>query len=67
MRNKSVTVLAATKLDLRYSAQFWEDELQTVSKRYKIPYFIVNSKSGSEWERMYSYITENLIQVFVKK
>lgn len=67
MRNKSIAVIVATKLDLRYSAQFWEDELQAISKRYKVPYFIVNSKSGSEWERVYSYITENLIQVFVKR
>jgi GTPase SAR1 family protein len=67
LNNKTVRVLVATKLDRRYEAQFWQDELERVSKDYAIPYFILSNNSRDDWEKLYGYVTDKMIEVFVKK
>ncbi len=67
LNNKTVKVLVATKLDRRYEAQFWQDELERVSRDYAIPYFILSNNSRDDWEKLYGYVTDKLIEVFVKK
>lgn len=67
LNNKTVKVLVATKLDRRYEAQFWQDELERVSKDYAIPYFILSNNSRDDWEKLYGYVTDKMIEVFVKK
>ncbi len=67
LNNKTVKVLVATKLDRRYEAQFWQDELERISRDYGIPYFILSNNSRDDWEKLYGYVTDKMIEVFVRK
>ncbi len=67
LNNKTVKVMVATKLDRRYEAQFWEEELNRATSEHSVPYFILSNNSRDDWEKVYSYITENMMEVFVRK
>jgi hypothetical protein len=46
-----VVTVMATKLDLKYEAIVWKDELEKLKSKYGVNYFIVSAKTGEALAR----------------
>ncbi|MCL4330394.1 MAG: GTPase domain-containing protein [Candidatus Thermoplasmatota archaeon] len=65
--SKSLTYLVATKLDRKYEAAYWTDELDRISGRDGIKYFLASSRTGEGVGDLINSLTSNLIERFLGK
>lgn len=63
----ALKVIAGTKLDRKYEAVLWEDDLQKLGKKYGTRFFLVSSKDSTSVKDMMSYIVNELLQRFYSK
>ncbi|EQD37562.1 small GTP-binding protein, partial [mine drainage metagenome] len=64
---KSVIILVGTKQDLRYEAQFWEEELKEVADRYKVTYILTSAKTNADSGRFLEGLVSSLSSKFLVK
>ncbi len=64
---KPLVLVAATKLDLKYEAAIWKDELEKIRKKYGTDYFILSAKTGEGVESALGYIEDSLTKRFYAK
>jgi GTPase SAR1 family protein len=64
---KSVRMLVATKQDLRYEAQFWENDLKELADKHKVPYVLTSAKNSAESGRFLDALVESLAGRFIQK
>ena len=65
--DKSVRILVATKQDLRYEAQFWENELKELAAKHGVPYVLTSAKNGADSGRFLDALVDSLAGKFVQK
>ena len=53
-------VFVGNKHDLKYRAEFWRDELQTLSKKYDSTYFFTSAKTGEGVADLFQFLTKKL-------
>jgi putative ribosome biogenesis GTPase RsgA len=66
-KSGKIVKLIATKLDRKYEAVLWEDDLQKLGKKYGTRFFLVSSKDSTSVKDMMSYIVNELLQRFYSK
>lgn len=64
---KSVIMLIATKQDLRYEAQFWEDDLKKLAGKYNVPWILTSAKTNADSGRFLEGLVNSLSSKFVVK
>lgn len=64
--DKAIIVLVATKQDLRYEAQFWDEDIQKLAARYKLPYYMTSAKSSQDSGRFLDELVSSLLERFSK-
>lgn len=65
--SKSLVFLVATKLDRKYEAAYWTRELDEISKRDDVRYFLVSAKTGDGVSELMESLTSNLLDKFLSK
>ncbi len=53
-------IFVGNKHDLKYRAEFWRDELQTLSKKYDSTYFFTSAKTGEGIADVFQFLTKKL-------
>ncbi len=64
---KPPVVLIGTKTDLRYEAELWTEDFEKVSKKLKVPYFLVSAKTGDNVSEMMDQVMELMLERFYAK
>lgn len=64
---KPPVMLVGTKTDLRYEAELWMDDFEMVSKKLKVPFYLVSSKTGEKVSEMMDQIVELMLERFYAK
>jgi hypothetical protein len=64
---KPPVVLIGTKTDLRYEAELWTEDFEKVSKKLKVPYFLVSAKTGDNVSDMMDQVMELMLERFYAK
>lgn len=62
-----VVTVMATKLDLKYEAIVWKDELEKLKSKYGVNYFIVSARTGEGIGQALEFIEESLKKRFYAK
>ena len=65
--SKSFILLVANKLDRKYEARFWTEDLDAISKKYDVPYVVASAKNGEGIEDLTKTLTDQLLKRFLKK
>lgn len=65
--SKSFILLVANKLDRKYEARFWTEDLDAISRKYDIPYVVASAKSGDGIHDLTKILTDQLLKRFLKK
>ncbi len=52
-------IFVGNKNDMKYQAEFWTDELNSLSKDFSAPYFFASAKTGENVENIFKYIVKN--------
>ncbi|MEM0155365.1 MAG: hypothetical protein QW597_02025 [Thermoplasmataceae archaeon] len=63
----ALKVVVGTKLDRKYEAVLWEDDLQRLGDKYSTKFFLVSAKDPVSVKGMMSYILNELLQRFYSK
>ncbi|MCL4480718.1 MAG: GTPase domain-containing protein [Candidatus Thermoplasmatota archaeon] len=64
---KPLIVLLGTKMDLRYEAVIWQDELNSLAKKYGALSFLVTAKNANEVPKVLEQISSRLLEKVVSK
>ena len=54
--------LLVTKLDRKYEAKFWDEELSQVSKKYDVDYTKLSSRTGDGFEPFFESLKQELLE-----
>ncbi|MFG1518971.1 MAG: GTPase domain-containing protein [Thermoplasmataceae archaeon] len=65
--SKSFILLVANKLDRKYEASFWTEDLDAISRKYDVPYLVASAKNGEGIEELTKILTDQLLKRFLKK
>ncbi len=58
--SKNSKIFVGNKNDLKYRAEFWKDELKTLSERHNSTYFFTSAKTGEGINEIFQFLTRNL-------
>jgi GTPase SAR1 family protein len=64
---KPLVVLLGTKMDLRYEAVVWQDELDNLAKKYGALSFLVTAKNSNEVPKVLEQISSRLLEKVASK
>ena len=59
--SSKITKLLATKLDRKYEAKIWDDELGLLAKKYGIEFFKLSSKTGEGFDAFFDHLKLSLL------
>ncbi len=62
LERKPYLILAATKIDRKYEAVTWQEDLEPLSNSYKIPVYMVSAKMPETVRKMLEDIAQTLLE-----
>ena len=62
-----LVIVVATKLDLKYEARLWKEELEKLKVKYGVEYFIISARTGEGVRPALDYLENSLTKRFYAK